>query len=175
VKSLSRTIIGAIVGLLTVTAVTAEMTDQQIYAEAPNGIADEAKPVALSCIYLRQGELSKFKRILSKEALAYFEQQLAADKDSFSKLQKREKELPFDVKSTTYHVVPQQSVNKELADFGPDVNPPRMKEGIETITMETPTQSGARGPNYVVKEGGLWRLAVLDGMPPTTIWDKVPQ
>ena len=148
----------------------ADMTDAQLYAEARKGIADKAKPVFLKCVYLRKGEFEKFKQVLSKEARAFVEKLLATDKDYLVKLQNIEQMQPFDEKSTEFEVRSHKAIDEESAVFG---DGERLKKSIEGVILNTPNQNVGRAPAFVVKEGAYWRLAFLDGMPKTTVWDNV--
>jgi hypothetical protein len=150
----------------------ADMTDAQLYAEAPKGLADQAKPVFLKYHYLRKGEFEMFKRVLSKEARAFVDQQIAKDRDYLAKLQKWEKSQPFDEKTTVSEVRSNKAVDQEMAEPSTGEH---VKKGIEGVFLSTGIPNQDRGPEFVVKEGGFWRIAKLDGMPESTIMQNVPK
>ena len=162
----------AMLVLVAAFARAAEITDAQVYAEARKGVADVAKPVFLKCLFLRQGEFDKFKRVLSKEARAFVDQQIGKDRDYLAKLQKWEKSQPFDEKITGFEVASHKAFDEESAVFGKGE---RLKKSVECILFSTPNQNVGRAPVFVVKEGAYWRLAFIEGMPKTTVWDNVPK
>lgn len=149
--------------------------DHSTYAIASAETVEEAKPLHLARVYTAMRDQVRFKRVLSSESRALLSRNPGEEMLVLAKMRDQLERDPA-LTSATFRVGTVEELRKELQGVDPKASNLVLRAGVKVVFAESQTtghdgsrQSG-RGPAFVIKEDGFWRL-LLPGLPPSAYYD----